>query len=600
MTEAFHFLRPEWLLLVPAFFALIWWHQRTLNRGGVWNRLIDSALLPFVVNESAQRGLRTRGGLLALATSLALLALAGPTWERVPVPVFRSESALVIVLDLSASMNAADVLPSRLALAKFKIADLLKLRKSGQTALVVFAAQSFVVTPLTDDTTTLLGQLQGLDTSIMPSQGSEPASALEQAAALLVQAGIVSGHVLLITDGADADALARAHVVLGDRNYSLSVLGVGTAEGAPIPDRSGGFAKRPDGEIILSTLMTAQLAELARMGDGLYLDLAPDDAEVRRLEIFLERQLDNRAQELDDLAASQWREFGPWLLLALLPLAACGFRRGVIVGLSLCILPMTSEPALAAWWQTDDQAAAAAFQRGEYDRAANQFATPGWRGAARYRAGDYADAVSQFATSDDALAHYNRANALARLGRYEEAIAGYAKALEHTPGDADASYNKKLLEDLLRQQQPPPPEQGQADKKKPDDKKQAADDQSEGQDGGGQEGQEGDQEISGANAAGGSEQQSGEEANMESQSQAGASGEQTEDEDPTDEQSGEDKTIAKQQSAEALSESDAERAQATEQWLRQIPDDPSGLLRRKFQYQYKQRYGNQPYEGNRW
>ncbi|MEQ8661991.1 MAG: VWA domain-containing protein, partial [Gammaproteobacteria bacterium] len=241
--EAFHFLRPAWLLALPAFWLACWWHLRARGRGGAWSRVVDPALLPFMVDAAAGAAGRARNGGLLLAGTLAVLALAGPTWERTPVPVFRKDAALVVALDLSASMNAEDINPSRLVRARYKVADLLRLRHDGQTGLVVFAAQSFVVTPLTDDTATLLAQLQGLDTSIMPRQGSAPESALAQAAELLVQAGMTVGHVLLVTDGADPASLARAGAVADEKGLAVSVLGVGTAQGAPVPDASGGFIR---------------------------------------------------------------------------------------------------------------------------------------------------------------------------------------------------------------------------------------------------------------------------------------------------------------------------------------------------------------------
>ncbi len=603
MNDAFHFLRPAWLLAIPLFWLLAFWHHRARQRGGVWTRVIDAALAPFVLNESGRGGITGTGAVLALAGSVALLALAGPTWERVPVPVFRTESALVIALDLSASMNAEDVEPSRLALAKFKINDLLKLRRGGQTALLVYAAQSFVVTPLTDDTTTLLGHLQGLDTSIMPSQGSEPAAALEQAAQLLKQASVIGGHVLLVTDGADGEPFERAQAALAKRDYSVSILGIGTLSGAPIPDSSGGFAHRADGEIIMSALADRELKALAAAGGGLYLDLSVDDSEVRRLQTFLEARQDDQAQQLDDLASSQWREFGPWLLLALLPLAACGFRRGLIVGLALAVTLPAPQTVQAGWFQTDDQAAAQAFESGDFDAAAERFTVPEWRAAARYRDGDYEDAVAGFADRDDALAHYNRGNALARLGRFDEAIAAYDSALERAPEHADAEHNKALLEKLLSEQQPPPPsDQGQSDQEDQGDKDKKQDQQQSGEDqqGGGQTGDEADQEMSDANSMGGSERDDGEQAENESQGGDAENEQQRETGEEQEQAEADTDQASAEQTTTAMSESDAEREQATEQWLRQIPDDPGGLLRRKFQYQYKQRYGNKPYEGNRW
>ena len=577
MMAEFHFLRPLWLIALMPFWLMVWRYVRVRHRGGAWSRACDAALLPFVLSAQTARESRLTGLAAALAGTLAIVALAGPVWERLPVPVFRGESALVIALDLSASMNAEDQLPSRLQRAKFRIADLLRLRTTGQTALVVFAAQSFVVTPLTDDTETLAAQLQALDTMMMPRQGTEPAAALEQADQLLQQAGVARGHVLLITDGADRPTLERAHTQVAAMRHRVSVLGIGTAQGAPIPDQTGGFLKSPAGEIIVSRLAANGLRELATAGRGMFLDVSADDRDLKTLNDLQNTDLDADLRRLEDLAASQWREFGPWLLLLLLPIAAFGVRRGLLVLLVAVIAPIVPIDATTAWWQTPDQQAQAAYADGAYGAAADRFEHHGWRGVAQYRAGAYENAVTTFSSLDDAFAHYNRGNALARLGHFDEAIAAYDQTLKREPGHLDAAFNKTLIEELIRGVSPP--EQQGADNGPTDDDE----DRGESADSSGSAQGEAPEQSSGRVG-------SGDDENFESAPQA-----------LDDEETGqaEDDTESNRiQLSEG--ESDAERAQATEQWLRQIPDNPGGLLRRKFHYQYERLYSDTPYRGNRW
>ncbi|MEX2481513.1 MAG: VWA domain-containing protein [Gammaproteobacteria bacterium] len=601
MLAEFHFLRPLWLLALPALWALIGWQHRARRRGGVWQQVVDAELLPYLVERGTRQAAPWQTLAMALAALLGVVALAGPTWERAPVPVFREQSALVIAFDLSRSMNAGDVEPSRLAQAKFKVADLLRLRQDGQTALVVFAAQSFVVTPLTDDTATLVAQLRSLDTSIMPIQGSEPATALTLAADLLRQAGMPNGHVLLVTDGADSAGLERAAAVAAAEDLRVSVLGVGTAAGAPVPDNAGGFVKA-EGEMVLSILDISALRRFAADLDGMYVELAADDAPIAAFVRHIDNALAHDAERRDDLRSSQWREVGPWLLLPLLPLVALGFRRGVLFALAIAWLPLAPVPVEAGWWRTDDQAAAAAFAEQDYATAAQQFTDPAWRGTARYRAGDYAQALADYAEDETTRGHYNRGNALARLGRYEEAVAAYERALEQDPALADAVHNKDLIEELLREQAPPE-QQGQNEQpEQSDEERQSDSQQGENQDGGatGSEGSA-ENELSDGNAAGGEDRGGEQQAAAEDESSGAAGGEsaQTEAEQNDSEFDEGDKAALAAQ-AQAMAEAEAEEAQATEQWLRQIPDDPAGLLRRKFQYQYKKRYGDAPYSGDRW
>ena len=153
----FHFLRPLWLLLLPVGAWLIW----QLLRGRADERRLAQRRRREL---AAARARRARGAARQPARAasrrssawfVAIVALAGPAWERLPVPAFRSDEALVVALDLSRSMDAGDVEPSRLARAKLKLLDLLERRAAGQTALVVFSTHAFTVTPLTTDTRTI-------------------------------------------------------------------------------------------------------------------------------------------------------------------------------------------------------------------------------------------------------------------------------------------------------------------------------------------------------------------------------------------------------------------------------------------------------------
>ncbi|MEX1266721.1 MAG: VWA domain-containing protein, partial [Woeseia sp.] len=151
MPADFHFLRPEWLLALPLVIAVTWLLARRLLAPGSWQGVVDPALVPYVLARSAAPEGAWRWWLMLLAGVLAVTALAGPSWERIEQPVYRSEQSLVVALDLSRSMDAQDLSPSRLTRARLKILDILERRRSGQTALVVYSANAFTVTPLTTD-----------------------------------------------------------------------------------------------------------------------------------------------------------------------------------------------------------------------------------------------------------------------------------------------------------------------------------------------------------------------------------------------------------------------------------------------------------------
>jgi len=207
--EHFQFLRPWWLLALPVF-ILIWTaiRKRFTYRG--WESVCDRELLPYVLIERPVRRLYFVPILTTIACLLAVLALSGPAWQQLPQPVFSSQRALVIVLDLSRSMVANDVKPDRLTRARYKVADILRLRAEGQTALLVFAGDSFAVTPLTDDVATIVSQLEALHPDIMPVQGGRADLALRMAIDLLRQGGIAAGDILVVGDEIDPDQTRAA------------------------------------------------------------------------------------------------------------------------------------------------------------------------------------------------------------------------------------------------------------------------------------------------------------------------------------------------------------------------------------------------------
>lgn len=622
---AFHFIRPYWLLalvLIPLLFRLAKNHR---GRSSSWAQAIDQPLLAFLLEPSAGNGSRTPLRLAALAIALTALALAGPAWQKLPQPVHKSQDALVILLDLSLSMQANDIKPSRLVKARHKIIDILEQRKQGLTALVAYAGDAHIVAPLTDDTGTVAALVPALSPLIMPALGSRPGLALELAQQLLHDGGVNRGQILLVTDGitvADAERLAELH---RKTPHHISILAVGTPEGGPIPLPEQGFLK--DGlEIVIAKTELEPMQQLARDSGGRIAQLQMDDSDINYLlpEDMLEF---NKASRLVEREFDQWQEQGPWLLLLLTPLVAFVFRRGWLF--SLVFLVLLKPPAAHAleWrdlWQTKEQQAAAAFAEGDHERAAQLFESDAWKGSAAYRAGDYQQAVDAFARQDSGEAHYNRGNALAKAGKLQEAVAAYGKALRLAPDLEDAQFNKQLVEQLLQNQQQNP-QQNQDDNQQQDQNNQQQDQnnsQDRNQDNNPSQPQDGNQQPDGNPENSPPPQQDSSDPqqeqrdpsrndnqNNEQESQPGAEEEQQQ---PTEqpqaqppESSDQQKQEPKQQpspdreqsaeqnqqlsSEQIQQQMSEEQRQATEQWLRRIPEDPGGLLRRKFNYQYRQR-----------
>ncbi len=580
MPADFQFLRPEWLYAIPLVLLVAVWLGRRRLGAGNWQQVVDEALMPFVLSRTPGRGRDFRWWLLGLGGVLAVVALAGPAWERIEQPVFRAEQALVIALDLSRSMDAQDIAPSRLVRARLKILDILERRSSGQTALVVYSANAFTVTPLTTDTDTVAALVNSLSTDIMPSRGSYPAVAMRKGQQLLDQAGAGYGEVLLITDGGSSPTAEDAARDLRAAGYSLSVLGVGTKDGAPIPRQSGGFVTDNRGKIALPRLEETGLRSLAEAGGGRFAVLTPDN---RDLDALLSGEVMAAAASDESLATDRWREEGPWLVLLLLPLAALAFRRGWVLVALVFILPMSEPVEASLWddlWLNPDQQAQRALENGKPADAAALFENGEWRAVASYRARDYASSAAGFAERADTRNLYNLANAMAMQGELDSAIDAYEQVLEMDPDDKDAAYNLDLVRSLKDQQQQQQQQQG--------------DDQQSSENPGG-EGEQSDADSQ--------ENQQGSESTSESE---GESQDNDSGDSGDEEMSEEDLEALRQELERAAQEaqpgeqpqqmSEAELAelrqqqeqqQAMEQWLRRIPDDPGGLLRRKFRHQYQ-------------
>ncbi|MGP0592744.1 VWA domain-containing protein [Nitrospira sp. T9] len=616
----FHFLRPEWLWGLLPLFGLFLLIARKGATGQIWESVCDAHLLPHLLVGTEEATRRLPLVLLGSGWIVAVCALAGPVWSQLPQPVFRAESALVMVLDLSRSMDVQDVAPSRLTRAKHKILDMLKARKEGQTALVVYAGESFVVSPLTNDANTIVTLVQSLETELMPVQGSRTDLALQKAHELLQQVGQASGDVLLLTDGEGDPATLKVVDKLRSLGVRLSVLGVGTVDGAPIPE-TGGFLKDQDGAVVIPTLDIPSLQALAQAGGGYYATVTADDQDINRVfpSVVPRRGLSSSTSE--QRTTDLWREEGPWLVLLLLVLALPAFRPGWLgILLAFLLIPQVSEAF--SWdnlWVRPDQQGIQALERDAPEEAAALFQDPGWQGIAHYRAGKYQEAEEAFSIVDTPEGHYNRGNALANLGRYEEALASYQTALTQQPDHADAQHNLEIIKQLLdksssaeqaggspQQSDGSSPKQGNngnqtgGEEENSENSSDPTHTQSDSKTGDSQKEnpeKDGSESDSARTANQSNEDQKSSEENMDGeaqgpdplkaeQSKKPRSAPTTMEEKSEDqaEHSGVSSTGSAAHSPE-IQKSD----QVLQQWLRRIPDDPGGLLRRKFLLEHQRR-----------
>lgn len=639
----FHFLRPLalLLLLVLPLFWLAWRSAR--SEAGAWRAAVDAHLLPHLLERVDGGPGRSGLALAAALWVLACLALAGPAWEREPMPLYHNQAARVLALELGNTMYAQDEKPNRLARARFKLDDILGRSRDYQTALIGYAGEAFVAAPLTDDVGTVRNLIDALDPSTMPSLGNDAAHAIEAGVDLIAQAGLHRGEIVLLADGANPAAVAAARKAHA-RGVTVSILAIGSAAGAPVPLPQGDFLKDDNGNLVVAKLDETLLRAIADAGGGRYAALSAD---TRDLDALLPDRVDTAANadaSGQKAESTRWRDRGPWLLLALLPLALLGFRRGWLMLFVLAVgVPVHRAQAssLADLWQRPDQQAASALEQGDAKRAAGLARAPEWRGGAAYRAGDFEAALRDYEQVNGADGAYNKGNALAKLGRYEEALASYDEALKLAPEMGDAKANRQAVEAFLQQKQQQQQKQDSSSSQNGSDKDSKQSPQNGKQDASSnpqeQNRQQGGQGEQSEQQQDSQQQKDGQEPSGDSQEQKDQS-KQDKDSSSQDRQSGRgadeqkqgtqeeqaQKPDAAQQKAlskeidQALAEEQAkpggkeakaqrgvaeeddatrEKKQALEHWLQRVPDDPGGLLRRKFQLEYQrrqQRGGEQP------
>ena len=610
IEDGINVLRPQafWLLLaIPPAFFMLW---RSIQSAASWAKVIDPHLLPHLISSTAKTTKRMGHWWTVLWLVMATITIAGPSLQKIEIPVFQRADALVIVLDLSASMNAADIQPSRVQRAKQKILDLLVSRDEGVTGLVVYAGDAHVVAPLTDDRRTIENLLGALGPDIMPLPGSDVTEALEVAVSLLQTAGVANGQILLITDGMPKFQAADVTNQLRAARAELAILGVGTRSGAPIPRPDGGFLRNDSGDIVIPSLDSAALANHADELNGRFTEITLDN---RDLDLLLSR---SKTLDLGEIALDRetdtWLDQSNWLALflalCLLPL----FRRGALAAVLLIPLlhpESANAQLLNNLWQTPDQKGANALERGDAEAAAGLFEDDAWKGTAQYAAANWQGAADSFKKGQDANSWYNQGNALAMAGKFEQAIEAFDQSLALMPEAEDALRNRELIEKLLEQQE----QQSQQNQNSKQD--QNNDESSDGQEGSSQQDQqEGDQEPNSSDSQANSDSDSSQQSDPSEDagspnpgdSEADSPEGQPEPEDVQQPASLSEEMQARldAQTEEQMGRFDAglEKQQALEQWLRRVPDDPGGLLQRKFRYETIQRLrqGEEPDEDVRW
>lgn len=590
MSE-FHLLRPWWLLaLIPV--ALLYWRllYSQKHQAG-WHQWLPGHLSKVLVKSGSQPSLWPCHRFMLIAI-LAILALCGPTWERLPQPVYQLESGQVVIMDMSPSVLADDISPNRLTRMRYKAIDLVRAGLDGDTGLIAYADDAFIISPLTADNRNLMNLIPSLSPDIMPAQGSEPKLALELADDLLKNAGYPQGDIYWLTDGISSSELSQLSSYLRSIDHRVSILAVGTEEGAAIRDSSGRLLK-DNNQVIIAKTYPSRLSDLASITGGAFSSVTADNSDINKL--INQPPLTREGKDSDDQQQGDaWRDMGPYVALFILPIMLFSWRRGNLLSpvLLTILLPVVSfSPDVHAeqesFWEkqllNQEQRAQRLYLEEAYQQAANLSNTPLRQGAALYREGDYEAAAEAFSQDESAEAQYNLGNALAQQQQYDAAIEAYDNALKQRPEWSEAAENKQLAEQLKQQQE----SQGSGDSdessgESDSENNESSDKNSE------QNGDNEEQQSSQSNNNDGPPnpdergQQDGEPEPEQKEQEPESSQEEVQ-----EQQRQEESAENKEQRGEMLQqqmqdgEIDPEKAQQLEQWMNRVPDDPSILLRNK-------------------
>ena len=647
--SALEFIRPYWLVGIAVIFIFnLWRHQQSKQQQ---SGIIASHLSEHLVTlpETTKRNRLALNSLFIIAC----LALSGPSIRSLDIPVYEMQKAQVIAFDLSFSMYATDVQPNRLSQAKYKAIDLLKQWGEGEKALIAYAGDAFTISPLTQDSHSIINHVKNLSPELMPVRGSRPDLALQKTIDLLQNAGYQQGHIVFISDGFDANSEQKMQQMLEDSQWIVSVLAIGTNAGAPIKLADNSLLKNAQGEIVIPKLNSTLLYPITRLSNGLYLTFDAQGQDVNLLAKHYENQ--NMRKESDankqQTNNKQFIDDGYWLSLLLLPLFLLLFRKGLFyVALFALTLPLSSPKLEASVWKNSQQNAYQAYQQGDYKVASEHFEDAQWKAAALFKNKQYQQAEALYSKQsalmpDNAELLYNLANTQAMQQKYEQALSNFNKALQHQPDFKQAVDNKNAVEALLAQKQQDKKQDEKQSEQQQGDEQQSQQQQSEQKN----DQQQSQQQSEQQNDQQQSQQQQSEQQNDQQQSQQQQS-EQQNDQQQSQQQQSEQQNAQQQQAEQQNDQQQSQQQQAEQQndqqqseqqqaeqqseqqsqqqiteaqqvkeethdeassalltteqenkeyedlpiWLKNLPDDPSLLLRNKMQLEYRKRAANKP------
>ena len=435
----FHFLRPAWLLLLALALVLIISGRSQSSERRHWSRLIHKAMQPHMllpVAGSARLSLQQWAGIVL---ALAGMALAGPTWHRERPDGFEQEGVVYVVIDSRVSMDIDDIKPTRLQHSKQKLAKLARLQPNLQLSIYAYADTAHQVTPASSDWVFHDLYLQGLSSSVMPTQRNAKtpglASALNQVSEAL-QHSEIPGSVLLITSHLTEQETDVVRQFAS--SHGIQVWATGTAEGGSM---------QTAGRLVETRMSVESFRLLQRRGVPTVL-METGDEDLYEIASRLEHNLNSIQADNPEFL---WADYGRYLVLLLLPALLFWFRKGVRL-LALMFVFVAGTPEAEAswdWFFTPDQLGQIAFNRGDYGKAASLYSDPYMKGVAYYQQGEWLQGLQQFYRVDTDEARHYTALSYAQLKYWDEAFEILTVLAQSYPEDDVISTNYHAVAEVM-------------------------------------------------------------------------------------------------------------------------------------------------------
>ena len=477
--EKFHFLRPDYLWLSIPLAIIVLLGVLVYSENNSWKKHIGKHLRPYVI----QKGTAWKSRLIHLSLfimfGLALFGFLGPTWEEVKEPTKKLESQLVIALDLSQSMLATDVSPTRLERAKFKIQDFLEANPRAETSLKVFTESTHTVIPFTTDYKIILDHLDGLKPSMMPNHGTSYNNLFTNLDSLFV-GNKAEGKILLITDDLEGMDVQKVSAFMQQNNVLLKVYPISTLSGGTVPSfRNAKYPLKVNGKIITSQRNQSLSRDLQAIDKVDVLDMSLDNSDVKLLAEDISKNL--VFEEKPDTEDENWLDNGYLFVLPLLILFGFSFRKGWAIYSLLFFMSLTScsqfseddslnKMTFKDLWLTKNYQGQQAYNKGDYMEASKLFKDPMNQGVSYYKQGDYLSAKTSFEKDSSNTGLYNLGLTYAKLGDLKKSQDIFELLIAKDPSFNGAEENLKNLNKALVSLKSSSPEDAKLNEEKPNAK----------------------------------------------------------------------------------------------------------------------------------